>query len=107
MLERELAGVEERGLAQMIIYIMPALPEGEVLEELTLRSANAWGIGRKGVDDGVVIFVFVADRKVRIELGYGVEKTISDAAAARVISEQISPSFRRGAYAEGLRNAAK
>jgi uncharacterized membrane protein YgcG len=104
---RQLAAVERGGLAQMIIYIVPALPVGGVLEELTLRSSRVWGVGRAGVDDGLVIFVFVADRKVRIELGYGLERAISNEAAGRVIAEQIAPSFRRGAYAEGLRNAVQ
>ena len=68
-LEADLQDVEKRGLAQMLIYITPSVPPGEVMEDLTLRSVNAWGLGRAGYDDGVAIFVFVDDRKVRIELG--------------------------------------
>jgi uncharacterized protein len=106
-LEETLVGVETRELAQVLVYIVPSLPADEKLEELTLRSVNAWGVGRAGVDDGLVIFVFVADRKVRIELGLGLESAISDEAAGRVIAEIIAPAFRREAYAEGLRGAVQ
>ena len=91
----------------MLVYVAPSLPPGESLEEFTLRAANAWGVGHAGVDDGLVIFVFVTDRKVRIEVGLGLESVISDEAAGRIIAEHIAPAFRREAYGEGLRNAVQ
>lgn len=106
-LEADLVAVEERGLAQMLIYIDPSLPPGENLEAFALRAVNAWGVGHAGVDDGLVIFIFIDDRKVRIELGLGLEGVISDEAAGRVIAEIIAPPFRRGAYGEGLRDAVR
>lgn len=106
-LEAELVGLQKQGLAQIVIYIAPSLPAGANLEELTLRTANSWGVGRAGADDGLVIFVFAAERKVRIEVGLGLEKAISNEAAARVIRENIAPAFRRRAYGEGLHSAVQ
>jgi uncharacterized protein len=106
-LDRQLEEVERRGLAQMLIYITPSLPRGEVLEDLTLRNAKAWGIGRANIDDGLVIFVFFTDRKVRIELGLGLERVISNEEASRVITEFIAPAFGRAEYGEGLRGAVR
>ena len=95
------------GLAQAVIDIESALPPGEVLEKLTLRSANAWGIGRKGVNDGLVIFVFMQDRKLRIEIGRGLESAISNAAAKTIVDEQLTPAFRQRKYADGLAKAIR
>ena len=106
-LEHDLVTAEKQGLAQILIYIAPTLPPGEILEDLTLRSANAWGVGRAGVDDGLVVFVFFQDRKMRIEIGRGLENAISDEAASRIISETIAPLFRRGAYREGLQSGVQ
>lgn len=104
-LESELEAIDQRGQAQMIIYIAPAVPSGQLLEDFTLRAANAWGVGRADVDDGIILFVFIADRKVRIELGEGAAKMISDDAAARIIADDIAPHFRRKEYAQGLHRA--
>ena len=97
-----LLNLEQRRLGEIAIYIAPALPSGETLEDFTLRVANAWGFGRPGIDDGLVIFVFVADRKIRVEVGDGLSGAVSDEAAARLIAEQMAPSFRRKQYYEGL-----
>ena len=104
-LEADILDVRSRGLAEMVVYIAPSLPAGEILEEFTLRTANAWSVGRTDADDGLVIFIFMAQRKVRIELGIGLESAISNEAAAWVIAEKIAPPFERAAYAEGLRGA--
>ena len=104
-LTKELEKLDRAGLARGIIDIEPALPPGAVLEDLTLRSANAWGVGRKDVNDGLVIFVFMADHKIRIELGRGLEAAISNAQAKSIVDEQMTPAFRQGKYAEGLTQA--
>jgi uncharacterized membrane protein YgcG len=91
--------------AEMIVYLAPALPEGAVLEELTLGAVNRWGIGRKGVDDGLVLFAFMKDRKVRVEVGLGLETKITNTAAKAIIDEQIAPAFRAKEYAKGLHDA--
>jgi uncharacterized protein len=104
-LTNDLEELEQSGLAQAIIYIDSSLPPGAVLEELTLQSANAWGVGRKGADDGVAIFIFVKDRRMRIEVGRGLEKAISDDDAKSIIDEQLRPAFRQDRFADGLTQA--
>lgn len=104
-LTKDLEELEQSGLAQAIIYIDSSLPAGAVLEELTLQSANAWGVRRKGADDGVAIFIFVKDRRMRIEVGRGLEKAISNNDAKSIIDEQLRPAFRQGRFADGLTQA--
>ena len=89
----------------MAIAIFPSL-EGESLEDYAIRLAEQWRIGHKGLDNGLILLVFVRDRKVRFEVGYGLEATITDVVAARVIREGIAPRFREGRYAAGLEAAA-
>ena len=104
-LEAELSAIKRRGVAEIVIYIAPMLPPGQTLEDFTFHAANSWGIGDVHANDGIIIFVFMAERKVRIELGLGVSEAISDEAAARIIAESIAPAFRQSAYASGLRSA--
>jgi uncharacterized protein len=65
-------------------------------EDWTVRAFARWKVGRKGLDDGLVVFVFPTDRKVRIEVGYGLEQTVPDATAARIIRDTITPKIRAG-----------
>jgi uncharacterized protein len=88
----------------MVIAIFRSL-EGESLEDYSVRLAQQWRIGQKGLDNGVVLLVFVKERKVRVEVGYGLEPTITDAVAAQIIRERIAPRFREGRYAAGLEAA--
>src|SRR5688572_26835590 len=80
-LEARLQRLRDSGTAETLIYIAPSLPEQSVLEELTLRSVNAWGVGNAATDNGIALFAFIRDRKLRIEVGRGLEARISDAAA--------------------------
>ncbi len=88
----------------MVIAIFRSL-EGESLEDYSVRLAQQWRIGQKGLDNGLVLLVFVQERKVRIEVGYGLEPTITDVVAAQIIRERIAPRFREGRYAAGLEAA--
>jgi uncharacterized protein len=63
--------------------------DGIPLEDFTVRAFAAWQVGRKGLDDGLVLFVFSDDRKVRVEVGYGLEGQVPDAIASRIIRETI------------------
>lgn len=101
-LEARLQRLRDSGAAEAIIYIVPSLPEETVLEELTFHSVEAWGIGDAATDNGIALFAFIKDRKVRIEVGLGLEARISDAAASAIIQQRIAPAFRAGKYAEGL-----
>src|SRR5262249_59795834 len=81
--------------------------EGENLEDFSIKLAERWRVGQKGLDNGVILVVFLAERKVRLEVGYGLEPTIPDAAAAAIIRDAIAPRFREGRYAAGLEAAAR
>ncbi|HMC21605.1 MAG TPA: TPM domain-containing protein [Thermoanaerobaculia bacterium] len=104
-LNEKLAAFEQRSGAQFIIYIFPTLDD-EVLEDFTIRCAEKWKVGNKKYDNGLILFVFVKERKLRIEVGYGLEPTITDAFSRRVIEQYIAPHFRQGDYAGGLNAAA-
>ncbi len=90
--------------AQMVVAVFRSL-EGESLEDFSIRLAERWRVGRKGLDDGVILLLFVAERRVRLEIGYGLEPIIPDAVAGRIIGEAIAPRFREGRYADGLEAA--
>lgn len=104
-LDQKLEAFEKRSGAQFLIYIMPSL-EGDSLERFTIEAAEKWKAGQSKYDNGLILFVFVQDRKIRIEVGYGLEGTVTDSVSATVIRESIAPPFQRGNYFEGLNAAA-
>jgi uncharacterized protein len=79
--------------------------EGESLEDYSIRLAQRWRIGQKSLDNGVIMLVFVEDRKIRLEVGYGLEPVIPDAVAGILIRETIAPRFREQRYAAGIEAA--
>ena len=101
LLNRKLSDFEQQTGAQVIIYVFRSL-EGDPVEDFTIRAVERWKVGQKKYDNGLVLFVFAEERKIRIEVGYGLEGTVTDAFASRVIREQIGPAFQRGAWGEGL-----
>jgi len=101
-LTTSLAALEKDKGAQIAIVLLPTT-QPESIEQFGIRLADAWKIGRKGVDDGVIVIVAKDDRRMRIEVGYGLEGAIPDAIAKRIIAEQMAPKFREGDYAGGLR----
>jgi uncharacterized protein len=105
LLNRKLSDFEQETGAQFIIYVFPSL-EGDPVEDFTIRAVERWKVGQKKYDNGLVLFVFVEERKVRVEVGYGLEGSITDAYASRVIRETIAPAFQSGRYGEGLSAAA-
>jgi uncharacterized protein len=105
-LEELLAGRERATGVQMVVAIFRSL-EGENLEDFAIRLAEQWRIGQKGLDNGVILLVFVDDRKVRLEVGYGLEPVIPDAIAGAIIRDAIAPRFREGRYAAGLTAAVE
>jgi len=104
-LNAKLRDFEQQSGAQFIIYIFPSL-EGESLEDFTIHCAEKWKVGNKKYDNGLILFVFVKERKVRVEVGYGLEGTITDAFSSRVIRDDIAPHFQQNDYAGGLNAAA-
>ena len=102
-MERALEEFERSQSVQIVVAVFPKLPDGEALEDFAQRAAAAWKVGRKGLNNGAVLFVFIQDKKMRIEIGYGLEGKIPDAIAKRITSEQIKPFFARGDYDGGIR----
>jgi uncharacterized protein len=86
---------------QVVVAVFPELPSPS-LEDFTIRTAASWRVGRKDWDNGAVLFLFVKDRKLRIETGYGLEGALPDILAARILDEQVVPRFRKGDFAGGL-----
>jgi uncharacterized protein len=94
-LERRLARYERDTGHQVLLWIGQTTG-GEPIEPWAVRAFAAWRVGRKGLDDGVVIFILAGDRKVRIEVGYGVEDRLPDAVAARIVGDRMIPRLRAG-----------
>lgn len=103
-LEQKLAAYEQKTGQQFVLLTVPSL-EGDPIEDFAIRVAERWKIGRKGKDDGLIMVIAAQDRKMRIEVGYGLEGDIPDAYAAQVIRNIMTPAFRAGAYAEGIERA--
>jgi uncharacterized protein len=100
-LEQALTAFEARKGSQIAVLIVPTT-QPETIEQYAMRVAEAWQLGRKGIDDGVLLLVAKEDRALRIEVGYGLEGVIPDAVAKRVISEIIIPYFKRNDYFGGI-----
>jgi uncharacterized protein len=105
-LTAQLADLEQRKGSQLVILLV-ASTAPESIEQYGVRVASAWQLGRKGVDDGLLLLVAREDRAVRIEVGRGLEGAIPDAIANRIIDEYLVPRFRGGDYAGGLAAAAQ
>lgn len=103
-LESKLAALEQEKGSQIAILIVPTT-QPEAIEQYSIRAVESWKLGRKGIDDGLLILVATDDRAMRIEVGYGLEGVIPDAIAKRVIAETMTPFFRQGDFYGGL-NAA-
>ncbi len=100
-LESRLAALEQAKGAQVAVLLAPTF-QPESIEQFGIRLADAWKLGRKGVDDGAILLIAKDDRQLRIEVGYGLEGALNDATAKRIISEIITPHFRQGDYYAGI-----
>lgn len=103
-LENKLAQLEQTKGSQIAVLIVPTT-EPEAIEQFSIRVVDQWKLGRKKVDDGVLLLVAKNDRTVRIEVGYGLEGAIPDAIANRIIDEYIVPAFRAGDFFGGIDQA--
>ncbi len=99
--ETQLRGFDTETSNQVVVAIFPELPSPS-LEDFTIRTAQGWRAGRKKLDNGVVLFVFVKDRKIRLEVGYGLEGALPDALAKRIVDDEIASRFRAGDPVGGL-----
>src|SRR5512140_766266 len=101
-LEGRLEAFEKETSNQFLVYTEHAVPEGPTLEEYTVATAQAWKAGQTQRKNGMILFVFPDSRKVRLEVGYGLEGAMPDALARRVLDEQVLPRFRAGDYDGGI-----
>ncbi len=100
-LEQLLTSFEASDSTQIVLLTIPSL-EGAVLEEYSLQVAEQWGIGQQGKDNGALLLVSRDDRKMRIEVGYGLEGSLTDMTAGRIISRVIVPRFKEGNFDQGI-----
>lgn len=100
-LEGKLAAFEARKGSQIAVLMVPTT-EPETVEQYAVRVEEAWKLGRKGISDGVLLVVAKNDRRLRIEVGYGLEGVLNDATARRIIAEEITPRFKQGDFYAGI-----
>jgi uncharacterized protein len=100
-LDQTLKDFEAKKGSQIAVLIVPTT-QPETIEQYSLRVAEAWKIGRKKIDDGAILVIAKDDRKLRIEVGYGLEGALTDVTAKRIIDEVITPKFRSGDFAGGI-----
>jgi uncharacterized protein len=100
-LEQTLRAFEQRKGSQIAVLLVPTT-QPESIEQYSIRVAEAWKIGRKGIDDGVIFLIAKDDRALRIEVGYGLEGALPDAVASRIIRDVVTPQFRSGDFYGGI-----
>ena len=100
-LESQLTEFEQKESTQIAVLTIPSL-SGENIEEYSIRVAEAWKIGRKGLDNGAILLIAAQDRKIRIEVGRGLEGKLTDLVAGRIIRNDIGPRFKAGDFDGGV-----
>ncbi len=100
-LETVLRDLERTDSTQIVVLTLRSL-EGENIEDFSIRAAESWKIGQKGLDNGALLIISTKDRKIRIEVGYGLEGTLTDLMAGRIIGNIIAPQFKAGNFDRGV-----
>ena len=103
LLEATLQRFEEAESTQLVVLTIPTLA-GDALEDFSIRVAEQWKIGRKERDNGAILVVAKAERKLRIEVGYGLEGRLTDVVSGRIIRNVIVPEFKAGRFEQGIVN---
>jgi len=98
-IDAKLKSFEQSTSDQIIVYIDRKVPDGTTLEEMSSQAVREWGVGQKGKNNGAILFLFTDDRKMRIEVGYGLEGSITDAHSRMITSELMKPRLKNGDYA--------
>ena len=101
-LNQTLEDFEKSTSSQIVVALFPRMQTDSALEDYTRRIAEAWKVGQQGKNNGAVLFVFVQERRMRIEVGYGLEGALPDALGKRIVDDEIAPYFKRGDYDGGL-----
>lgn len=105
-IQATLERLEQQNGAQVAVLIVGGL-QGEAVEDFSMQVAEAWKLGRKGVDDGVLLLIAHEDRSIRIEVGYGLEHVLTDLDSRRIIDDLMAPAFRRGEFEKGVEAAVQ
>ena len=100
-LEAKLKAFEERKGSQVAVLIVDTT-QPEEIEQYSIRVADAWKPGRKGIDDGAILIIAKQDRRMRVEVGRGLEGALTDLVSRRVIDETVRPAFRAGEFSAGV-----
>lgn len=100
-LDSKLAALEREKGSQIAVLLLPTTGD-DTIEQYGIRVADAWKLGREGVDDGIILLVAKNDRKLRIEVGYGLEGAVPDVIAKHIVADIITPYFRQGDYYTGI-----
>ena len=101
-LNRTLEDFERQSSEQIIVAVFPKMQSDSSIEDYTVRVARSWQVGQKDKNNGAVLFVFIQDHKMFLQVGYGLEGVLPDALSKRIIDEQISPRFKAGDFDGGL-----
>jgi len=102
--ERKLVALDDSTSNQIAVVTIPTL-NGEILEDLAVSTFRSWGIGNKKTNNGVLLLIAMQERKIRIEVGYGLEGAIPDIVAKDIIEKDLKPAFKEGNYVAGLNKA--
>lgn len=100
-LEQTLADFEQSDSTQIVVLTIPSL-DGETLEGYSIKVAEAWRLGQKKLDNGVILLIAPQERKIRIEVGYGLEGVLTDLVSGRIIRGDIAPLFKKNQYDAGI-----
>ena len=101
-LNQTLEDFEKQSSSQILVVVYPKMESDSSIEDYTVRVARAWRVGQKSKNNGAVLFVFVQDRKMFIQVGYGLEGALPDVTAKRIVEDEIKPRFAQGDFDGGL-----
>lgn len=103
-LENKLVAIDDSSSNQIAVVILPTL-DGNPIEEYATKLFRTWGIGNKKTNNGILLLIAIQDKKIRIEVGYGLEGAIPDITAINIIDNDLKPAFRAKAFYEGIDKA--
>jgi uncharacterized protein len=101
-LNARLAKIEKDTTNQVVVALFPKMQSTLSLDDYTLRVANAWGVGQRGKNNGVTVFVFIQDHTMRIQVGYGLTGVLTDVLCKQILNQQLGPHFQKGDFDGGL-----
>lgn len=101
-LNQALEDFERETSSQIVVAVYPKMQSDSSIEDYTIRVAQSWGVGQKDKKNGAALFVFIGDRKMYLQVGYGLEGVLPDALCKRIIEDEIKPGFKAGDYNSGL-----